>query len=852
MFREYNVVFEKNFKVFFNNAEFPLTDYVRDAMLEIKPDNVPSVIVYPDGKELNTMMIPYLSIYSRYKNFFGDLNDLTEDLKVNEFIYYDNRLGKFKGKKLYKEWGDFTKYFSEDLRNSKAIKIEFAHGAIDYITENDFFKITRYKGDATRLNNIGNAKSNKIVNELIEMFELSKKSVSTLINSSILYVKNKCDSDAIINNTSTQYGKIKFEKLSKVVPLAYWNNSDKAINYSGNKHGLRSVVDITCSLENAIDLLYDKDGIQLVVLDLADFRGVDYNLIDQIIELCEDIEIVFLLPFEKYNSFTSYFSNTNLKQIVIDKSKASKYLCNGINQNIQINQRKIFDNFVGREVDFSIIDENREVNFMKIYGKLKSLTSGGSADERVTDIVNKGFNILSTLKTYIAFDTPVSFENTAYIKNQMKEAETDILKLLDDDGLYSVDLLNSTLLLLKELVKRVISVNELSNFVKDTIKYGSGQRILFIVQNNRIKSIIDSYLKNRFKYQIIHCKTISKMQDEVFYDAVYVLGVIPNENYRSKLFSLVVSKKIYFVYYKSYENYIKRLYNNNVIHFLEDENDTTDNNEDLANCDDENDDYNLIQELTSLVSEYNYKDAFRVYFGNTDDRGNVKCDYLINFNEYIGVFKKDYKVYRLNLHEENLDYVKISSLSIGDEILILNEQFKSGAFIDEIITALLLDEKFYKKNFELIESSKIWKVILIDYLKENDIKISDLYKILVHRGLAKTYPTFRNWILNDYIVGPDNASDYELIFSLVNDHSVKWQTVYEACNRVRSLHIKLRHDIGKMIVESYFNGIDISDNLRYLDIDFMDKVSICEVAKIDKGDFSVANYMVNAVKRREA
>ena len=55
-----------------------------------------------------------------------------------------------------------------------------------------------------------------------------------------------------------------------------------------------------------------------------------------------------------------------------------------------------------------------------------------------------------------------------------------------------------------------------------------------------------------------------------------------------------------------------------------------------------------------------------------------------------------------------------------------------------------------------------------------------------------------------------------------------------------------------LIVESYFNNTVISESLSYLDIDFMNKVTICEVEKIDRGEFQVANYMVNAVKRKGA
>ncbi|MBF4695992.1 DrmE family protein [Fusibacter ferrireducens] len=853
MFKEFVPIFNNNFAVNMNDIEFPLTSYVEQTLLEIKSANVPTIIVYPDGNELNTMLLPYIALYSRYKNFFGDITDLAKALEIDEFIYYDSRLGKFKGKKIYKEWGACADSLPEDLRNSQAIKIEFAHGDTGYITEKDFYKITRYKGGATRLNNIEKCNNDKKNTVLIEQFGLSTTAVSTLINSTVLYIKNKIEADNIVNSTTTNFGPIKKEKLSNVAPLAYWTNNGKKINYSGNRQGLTPVVNITSNLENAINLLYNKNEINLVIVDLADLRGIDFNLLEQIVDLTEKIGLIILLPFKKYKDFTEYFEKSKFDQIVVTKSKAARYLKNSPKESIQVNQQIIFNNYVDRNIQFDDIKENEKICFLKVYKELNFLLSGPSVDEKIRDLISKSFGLLSSLKSYMAFDTPNSNENSIYVKKQLKDIETDILEILQNDSFYSAEKLQLILEMQKDLLKIVFSENKMASKAKEILKYSTSKRILFIVQNNRVKSIFDSYVKERFRDKIVHCKTISKVQRDVFYDITYILGVVPNPKLSSTLFSLMSSKRMVFVYYESYLNYIKFLYKNNVLNLLEEELISEIMYEELlTDSEQKKADYNLISELTQVVNGYNYKDAFRIYFGNNEDEDSSKCDYLVNFNEYIGVFKKDYKVYRVNLEEQNLEDAKVSTLSIGDEILILNEKFKSGSFLEEIIEALLQDFDFQNKYSKKIKLSKMWKKILSDYLENHNLRPSQLYQLLKAKGLKKTYTTFRNWIFNDYIVGPDQESDYKLIFSLNPELYSSWKTVFDACNMVRSLHIKLRHDIGKMIVESYFNDKVISKNLSYLDIDFMSKVTICEVAKIDKGEFRVANYMVNAVKRKEA
>lgn len=853
MFKEFNSIFKSNFIINLDEINFPLTSYVEQVLFEVELDNVPSIIVYPDGVELNTMLLPYLSLYSRYKNFFGDYNELTEELIIDEHIYYDGRLGKFKGKKIFKEWGKFTDRLSQESRSRQAIKIEFAHSAIEYIMENDFYKITRYEGDAIRLNNIGKRNSDNMISELIEQFKLVKTSVSTLINSSILYVKNKCDTDRIVNNTTINYGKTKNVKLSKLVPLSYWTSSNKEINYSGNKEGLASVVDITCNLENAINLIYDKEGIELVIIDLADFRGLDNNLLEQIIDLTDEKKLIMLLPFNKYKNFAEYFNESKFNQITITKSKAENYLKDLKKHIIQVNQQNLFHNYVNRDITFNAINENSEISFLMVYTEVKAFLLAANNEERTRDIFGKSFGILSALRSYMDFETSMSNENFDYIKDQLNDMESDIFEIIQDESFFSTEKLQLILEMHKKLVREVFSENRLAREVKNIIKYCSGKKILFVVQNNRVKSNLDSYIKGRFRNKIIHCKTITMIQNDSFYEVTYVLGVIPKQNLASKLFSLMVSSRIEFLYYESYLSYIKYLYKNNVFNLLEEEFTPESINNEQSSYDLEKKvDYNLISELTLQINEYNYKDAFRIYFGNSEDKGTLMCEYLINFNEFIGVFKRDYKVYRVNLEEQQLEDVKVSNLSIGDEILILNENFKSGAFIEEIVEALLQDTNFYSKYNNIIELSKIWKNVLLDYLNKNKLNISQLYRHMQNRGLKKTYPTFRSWILNDYIVGPDQESDYKLILSLDPELYSKWKNVYEACNKVRSLHIKLRHDVGKMIVESYFNDLAISENLSYLDIDFMNKVTICEVVEINIGKFQVANYMVNSVKKKEA
>ena len=93
-------LYKNNFNVYHYKHKVVLSNYVERILEVILDAKEPTVIVYPDGKELNMVLIQVLSLFKRYENYSLVDNDITHDLSSNDKIYYDGKLGVYKGKDL--------------------------------------------------------------------------------------------------------------------------------------------------------------------------------------------------------------------------------------------------------------------------------------------------------------------------------------------------------------------------------------------------------------------------------------------------------------------------------------------------------------------------------------------------------------------------------------------------------------------------------------------------------------------------------------------------------------------------------------------------------------------------------
>lgn len=851
-------IYENNITVYNKKFQIPMSNYFKTIIENVARSNEPSIIVYPGGRELNLSFIAYFSLLMRYKNYSKFDEDITHGLNENDHVYYTGRLGLYKGKKLYKLWGDAAKYFSEDIRNSSAVKIEFSHDSVEYVKETNFHKITKYNGDATRLNNIGSIKKNKTIDELITAMKLKKNLVNTLVNNSVLYIKNKNEVDEILKDTHVSFGKVKMENLTKITPISYCQNINKRMCYAGNKLKLNPVMKITCSFENALDLLYEQEDIKEIVIDLEGYLSVDYNMIEQILEFPNINKKVVLLPLEKFSDYNNFLRDKEYNVIRVSREMIEDYSIPPCSHPDIKYQSIIFRNYLDKKSTFKPIRIDSSFKFRDVNSIISRMCASDDSDELTQQVGKKVRILLSILKSYIYFDNSFGNNNKNFILQLQSEIEMDINNICLDKKYLAIMKMRTLAEMVSELTNNIISGNCFAQEIIEVLKYSSNRNILFIVQNNREKATVDTYVKNKYNRKKITCSTISKIENKSTFDVVYILGVIPRTSRLiNKMFSLILSNQFHYVYHKSYLNYIKKLYNDYLRCVNDFEKTFEDSNIDYnAISSPENkrieDDYNLISNL--IDRDMSVQDTVKFYFGNSSDINDSYCDCLIDFNEYVGIFKKIYKVYRINIEKKELEYIPVIDLLVEDEILILNEEFRSGEFIEELMENLLIQDSFKEKHLEMVIKSRVWKEILLEYIRVSKLSLKEIFILLKSKGLDKTEVTFRNWIKNDFIVGPDNEDDYRIIFELCKTEAIKyhWKEIYDSCNHVRRLHIRLRSDIGKLIVESYFKGQAVSENLDYLNIDFMNKVTVCEVYSISFEKIFVPLYAVNSVKRKES
>lgn len=208
-------------------------------------------------------------------------------------------------------------------------------------------------------------------------------------------------------------------------------------------------------------------------------------------------------------------------------------------------------------------------------------------------------------------------------------------------------------------------------------------------------------------------------------------------------------------------------------------------------------------EMDKLAKELQLKGAYRYISSSRTSREAVaKIEKIFTFaSGNIGYFTKYYKGYRIC--GETVADADLDDFRVGDN-MVFTKQSENKDIVDLLLVQLLTGQFKNTDYPEFYRLTICWKKALRDYMQSYDLSYQQLAERLTNFGCTKHQVTVRSWLVEEsHIVGPRDAGDYEAIVKLTH-MAESPEKVKDACEKIRSLRMKILDLLGKAIINGMF------------------------------------------------
>lgn len=828
-----------NFKLYKNNKEIKIKELERSTIRELEHKEKGNFIsIYPkDSDYILLLSIIYNALKISFFNIYKEDFDILDAINEGDIIKYDKSLCK------YKE------------REEDKIKIQFSDGCI-LLPVNMRYKLSPYHGTATKLNKMPTSKSNKIKNLLAEIMGINIDEICKVGKKSILIIENKQRIYKLIRSLSIKIGDNEKVALTEVFSMAYYSSEENVYHFKGNYKKEDPIIKFTSKVYIANNLCKRIKTInsvlflpkKLLLEDLEDLKEIERRKnISSITTVALPIDIEKQVNNEYFNE------DFDIKNCL--NKLESGYDINYFNNKQYLYLRNYSKELINLDLIYDKISNLRK----KINIKCSFLSKLFENDDDITKYI---ISVRKFIKRLLSIPIPISNFDDIIKKDQYQETTTVLFKNIKTNG---------TLLKqgsIREEVKKCIDlIYDLSEEIYEFIQYknpkwcklkniviGSKTKSILIISDNKIiRSGITEYIKRFFPNRTnIKIEKIKDINYDNIYDKVVFTGLL-EENYYNN-YKIYYSNEIQCIFYKfEYDlfKFVKSKYNKFInqpdieeveYKYLVEDNFETEQI-DIEEVTRELELENKIEEF--LITGYMYKDKNL----NDESQPLVKCSKVIKFSDGKRAFiTKHFNAYELDEEREEIVIRKANEISVGQVLLFIDGLNKD--IVESTLKGIINLPKIkdiYEKPYD---RSKKWKKILKDFMKYNNFTLGDLSSIIKSKGVSRTAPTIRGWLI-DSTVGPQEVEVFKALAEMTNDEYFieNYKEIFNSCNLIRSLQIKVRKAIAKKLLridESEDNDeIDkiIMDNCKH-DFDYVIKVEVEKIFDIEK---DIPAYLTNTV-----
>lgn len=832
----------KRFKMYYKGQEIIFGDIeniINNNIANLKEGNY--IINFPkDNNYILIIQTMYQCLNYYLNNIFESNEDILDIIKVGDIVEYNKSLACFDG------------------IDHQGIILRFKDGR-HWLPYNLRYKINKYNGDAIMLNKM----PTKIINSskkpkslLAEILNIDMSEMSKTIKKTMLIIASKDQVDDIVKSLEIRVGNHDKVSISEVFTMGYYTSKDGCYFYKGNSKKEEALIKFTAKVYIAMDLIKSNKKITNVLFLPKKIIDADLNDLIRISRRKTIYSVTTIVNnIDVERRINDSFMEDGCKLVEINFDNSNENYVTNINRR----QSVLISNYINENINYKTVEDLLITKLRNRMNKSCKIILNSFKDDndifRYVVSARRLCRMLTSILIPISEYDRISYEigntelsveyNYEELLNQYKKL---ILKNLHLDILTNIENIF-------ECIKGIYFEINKSNFkwkeISQLIRVSSGSNISIIIENKHMRSVTQQYIRDKLPYLYNVVIENSNTNNKTLHNVTIIGGMLYENlywNYRrcnsKKVF--ILGYKYEYSYYKSAEMRYFKFIKKSDINLKEDSDfelevvkDTIENLNLEEYISLENDIEDLISIKYIPEMKMNEKSALSY----------IECEAVINFTNGKKAFlTSKYNAYVLNENKEELIQKKLKDLNIGD-ILIFIEGIDKD-LIDNIIQQLMEFEQIKTLYSETFQLSKMWKRVLIEYKDNNKLTFKNLSQQLNLYGINRESATIRSWMI-DAIVGPQEEDVYRVIGRISGNEFLNenYKKVFNACNDIRSLQVRVRKAIVKSLLkDSTLDSSDYIDNLIMKNInDTIDYVKKVEIQKIHKTSRKLPVYITNKI-----
>ena len=813
-------LYEYSFKL--SNYDIINANILFNSVADEKQSNI--LIFHPHRSIFLLYAIGILSFSALFRDLTSMSTSFEKNLSIGCRVKLDGSLGIYKGK-CFKDGKEYSKiYFGGKFKDTIYLSLLENLG-----------RLSIYQGSATKLRGWKKKKSNqKPIDTLSNILNIEKSQFNIVRQSRVAVITEKKDVLDLIKDLQ-----INDCKFTDIFPVAKLTGADKYCAIPGTRlEGRQPVIYFVSSFGILFDFIQEGNEINTLIIDSA---SKVRNYFSNIISLKENNKLKNILIFLNHTSLDGIgsFEKNDFKKWVWTRKDFSELESLGHFEKPENNFKNPFNShyrvlkMLSKQkidlIDVEFPGEKTEVIFeeaVEIVNKIVKLnkeTENAELNELLITILGCLFYFQHLIYSD-NYASKLSEEKDFYITNSQYTVDKISLKIEELLTNYVSssfkDDLDRLLCITKEIREQFLFQNFKADKLLNLLKEDMRGSVVVIVRKFWQKEILLDWLKDnntmcnqnskkRKNISIVDFKSFQKLQKDTFYDKIIFSGW---DGYKNKyIFDSGISPHIIFLLYPFEKRQVESLLN-----MIEKDRFNLRN----PNCRAEllginpadfpsekdtlqkTDYFELEGDLTKIIDDLSSRTLSEIGTSYHSDEEDAVLASLVIFEENEFAFlTKNYGAKILNRIEESIEIKKPEDLEIGDEMVFLSDSRRD--IFDELIQITESSPSFSTE----VRISKIWKNVIIKYMKYKNIDFQTFSKELHKKGCERHSATVQNWVESKDIIGPWNETEtLKSIAEVTEDSDLldNLRKVIYACRKLRALHVRL----GKYLAKCIFASID--------------------------------------------
>lgn len=677
-------------------------------------------------------------------------------------------------------------------------------------------KIVPYLGTSKSMDSRGLRNENgRRYDFFTSVLEMQDAEIPRTIDTSTVIVISREKANALVGSLTFRFGESEI-KLTDLVPVSYYTESDQEYQYGINPSKNEPVIKLTGKVSVARKLLLHRGGnrhIGLIVLgeelyhrgeselpELLDRQSIQYVYL--CMHLNSKISANLIVNYEEANLFAC------TKDFLLSNSRPP-IVYNPYTEQLDAQIGAIIDKEVTATIISGFIDWEKYKTFKKAMYLVRSLEYDSNQKD---DFIVQSYSLMNLFMTAV-FSIGLLEEliENGIVDNVEKPEQR--LHRLEETSKGFPDFLREPATAVVNILEDIYiefhdSTPKETVFLK--VVEDQTRKIAIIVPKAYFGVAIDRLLNlHNFDNRADICTmTANKFDNMQLYDEIIAVGNVSGKRFDA--FHCYSSQKINLLLYECEKyRYKKQIRDAKAAEHLLNKRSTiiTDDEYEEEPVGIDEDELKEIDNIDTEIMDYISSapiKAVRSSFSGSDGKSMADIVAVAKFDsDEIAFFTKNYKAYVLDEKNNSVKEVIALNLSEGDVIVFTRSTSKTRDIVEEILRDMIKNKLVSPEIENAYYKSREWKETLIDYMKRSGSSAKVIADEMISNGVSVQEITIRGWLDEEsHTVRPQKLDSIQQIALIAGNDELfdSAEVCFDAGGKIYKIRRQILKAIGQAIL----------------------------------------------------